>query len=237
MVVTKNLQRNLMGMSDSKKINKSASPATPAPAPAPAKEPEAPQKTEAKPEQVEAKPEPVQAKAEPPAPPPAPAKPKTDNLLVRVNMTVLYPRFAELIEQLVANCRARGADYWAICGERTWEEQAALYAQGRTKPGNIVTNAKPGSSSHNYAIAVDFCFDKDKTREGLQPDWSLEKYKILAEEAKKLGLDSGFYWKFTDAPHVQLNLASVGLRISDLRNAYNAGGKKAVFHLLNKFNW
>lgn len=222
--------RNLRCMSNSKKSTKSA----PSDAASVAPEAEVSQKPAPAPE-------PAPAKAEPPAPPQAqpaaPAKPKTDNLLVRINMTVLYPRFAELVERLVANCRARGADYWAICGERTWEEQAALYAQGRTRPGNVVTNAKPGSSAHNYAIAVDLCFDKDKTREGLQPDWSLEKYQILAEEAKKLGLDSGFYWKFKDAPHVQLNLSSVGLRIADLRDAYNSGGKRAVFQLLNKFNW
>ena len=30
-------------------------------------------------------------------------------------------------------------------GLRTWEQQADLYALGRTKPGNKVTNAEPGS--------------------------------------------------------------------------------------------
>ena len=32
---------------------------------------------------------------------------------------------------------------------RTIEEQNELFAQGRTKPGKIVTNAKGGSSYHN----------------------------------------------------------------------------------------
>lgn len=181
--------------------------------------------------------EPVEAKVEaPPQPPVAP--PKTDNLLKRINLTVLYPRFAELIQQLAANCRARGADYYAISGERTWEEQAKIWAQGRSTPGPIVTKSPPGTSYHNYAIAADFCFDKDKTREGLQPDWQFESYRILAEEARKLGLESGFWWtKFPDAPHVQLPLSKVGLKLSDLRSAYNAGGKGAVFRLLNKYNW
>lgn len=40
-------------------------------------------------------------------------------------------------------------------GYRSIEEQNALYAQGRTKPGNIVTNAKRGQSNHNYGIAFD----------------------------------------------------------------------------------
>ncbi|NDG27954.1 MAG: hypothetical protein EB120_12380 [Proteobacteria bacterium] len=192
---------------------------------------------EAKPVAAAQKPSPAPAKVEAP-PQPVIVQPKTDNLLKRINLTVLYPRFAELVEQLVANCRARGADYYAISGERTWEEQAKIWAQGRSTPGPIVTKSQPGTSPHNYAIAVDFCHDKDKQREGLQPDWNLESYRILGEEAQKLGLESGFWWtKFVDAPHVQLPLSKVGLRIADLRAAYNAGGKSAVFRLLNKYNW
>ena len=40
-------------------------------------------------------------------------------------------------------------------GLRTFAEQDALYAQGRTKPGAKVTNAKGGQSIHNYGLAVD----------------------------------------------------------------------------------
>lgn len=40
-------------------------------------------------------------------------------------------------------------------GLRTFEEQNALYAQGRTKPGSKVTNAKAGQSFHNYGQAID----------------------------------------------------------------------------------
>jgi len=38
---------------------------------------------------------------------------------------------------------------------RTFAEQAALYAQGRTAPGKIVTNAPAGLSIHNYGLAFD----------------------------------------------------------------------------------
>ena len=40
---------------------------------------------------------------------------------------------------------------------RTFPEQNALYAQGRTKPGPRVTKAKGGQSYHNYGLAIDFC--------------------------------------------------------------------------------
>lgn len=40
-------------------------------------------------------------------------------------------------------------------GYRSNEEQDALYAQGRTTPGNIVTWARGGESPHNFGFAVD----------------------------------------------------------------------------------
>src|SRR6202021_3611073 len=43
-----------------------------------------------------------------------------------------------------------------IAGMRTFAESDALYAQGRTEPGPIVTNAPAGESFHNYGLAVDF---------------------------------------------------------------------------------
>jgi peptidoglycan L-alanyl-D-glutamate endopeptidase CwlK len=51
---------------------------------------------------------------------------------------------------------------------RTVAEQDALYAQGRTKPGKKVTNAKGGSSYHNYGLAFDFVLLID----GKEISWS-----------------------------------------------------------------
>lgn len=49
----------------------------------------------------------------------------------------------------LAECRACGLDILIYCTLRTNAEQAILYAQGRSKPGPVVTNAKPGESLHN----------------------------------------------------------------------------------------
>lgn len=159
------------------------------------------------------------------------------DLFKRINCTALYPPLVSKIQALAAACQARGVDYWAISGERTHEEQNALYAQGRTKPGNIVTNAKGGQSMHNFAIAVDFCKDKDTTRDGLQPDYTDPAYTVLGEEAAKVGLEWGGKWKFKDLPHVQLPIGKVGLKLFDLQQAYAKGGKAAVFALLDKYRW
>lgn len=48
--------------------------------------------------------------------------------------------------------------YQAIltCTHRSNEEQAELYAKGRTRPGRIVTWARPGQSRHNRLPAEAF---------------------------------------------------------------------------------
>jgi peptidoglycan L-alanyl-D-glutamate endopeptidase CwlK len=42
-------------------------------------------------------------------------------------------------------------DFSVIQGHRSHEEQARLYAKGRTTPGPRVTNARPGQSNHNIS--------------------------------------------------------------------------------------
>ena len=55
-----------------------------------------------------------------------------------------------LVDAFLAACAREGIDILVTCTYRSDEEQARLYAQGRTKPGLKVTNAKPGQSMHNF---------------------------------------------------------------------------------------
>ena len=65
------------------------------------------------------------------------------------DITLCHPRLQLLAVQLVEESGKQGL--MIKIGEtlRTVAEQDALYAQGRTKPGSIVTNA-PGSSYSSY---------------------------------------------------------------------------------------
>lgn len=84
-------------------------------------------------------------------------------------------------------------------GYRSIEEQNELYAQGRTKPGKIVTNAKGGQSAHNYGLAVDLAFQKEGK---LSYDQSL--YSPVYSIARALGMELGADWTgFSDKPHFQ----------------------------------
>jgi peptidoglycan L-alanyl-D-glutamate endopeptidase CwlK len=163
-------------------------------------------------------------------------------LLSRLDLSTLYKPFVAKLETLLERCVERGAIYVATCGERTWAEQDALYAKGRTVApigaGHIVTKAKGGQSPHNYAIAVDFCRHADSTFTGkLKPDYRDASYEILAEEAEKLGLDPGLRWKFKDSPHIQLPVKQKGYTWAQLADIYRKGGKKALFAELDKHTW
>ncbi|NDB70468.1 MAG: peptidase M15, partial [Methylocystaceae bacterium] len=68
----------------------------------------------------------------------------------------LHPYVAKLCRAFVAACKKEGIDILITSTWRDNEAQNALYAQGRTKPGKKVTNAKAGSSFHNYKLAFDF---------------------------------------------------------------------------------
>lgn len=167
----------------------------------------------------------------------------------RINLDLLYPPFKAKVLKLQENCLFTKAEYYGTSGLRTWDEQDALYALGRTKPntdatpqnpmGNIVTNAKGGQSYHNFGIATDFALDKDKTRDGLQPDWNSSAYTTLGHEASFIvNLEWGGQWlHFKDFPHVQLNISNNGLTLLDLQNAYHKGGIKEVWALLDTKKW
>lgn len=56
------------------------------------------------------------------------------------------------LQKFLYDCRAAGIDVLITCTYRSNAEQAELYAQGRTKPGRIVTMAKAGQSRHNFTV-------------------------------------------------------------------------------------
>lgn len=82
--------------------------------------------------------------------------------------------------------------------------QAYLYALGRTLPGKIVTNAKPGRSMHETGRAIDFCFDLPK---GQNPYGEKLPWARVGEVMEKHGLKWGGRFSRIDRPHVELKEA------------------------------
>ena len=141
---------------------------------------------------------------------PKPAKPTPPSIDERSRRIVaklhpaVQPKFENFIRAAKYMAHESGYDVKAISGLRTWDEQDALYAKGRTTPGPKVTNAKAGFSNHNFGLAIDIgVFSKDgKKYHGEHP-----LYTELGPLGESLGLEWGGRWKFRDEPHYQFRPA------------------------------
>ncbi len=104
-----------------------------------------------------------------------------------------------------------------IIEPRTYKEQDALYAQGRSTPGPKVTNAPAGYSWHNFGVGWDFVvFDSTG-----QPQWESPLMEKCGRIAESLGLEWGGHWtNFQDIPHIQIK---TGCTLADARQRVKDG--------------
>lgn len=90
---------------------------------------------------------------------------------------------------------------------RTNKEQDELYAQGRTKKGNKVTNAKGGQSIHNYGLAFDIVILLDKDNNGAfeSISWDVDEYwmRVVNFFKSKGWTWGGGFKSLYDAPHFE----------------------------------
>jgi peptidoglycan L-alanyl-D-glutamate endopeptidase CwlK len=126
------------------------------------------------------------------------------------NPADLSPDTAWRYQQFDAAMKTAGVEYIVTCTYRSDDEQAALFAQGRTTPGNIVTNAPPGQSAHNCVDPAGnpaaHAFDIVPVVNG-KPDW--DGTHPVWEQAGKIGESVGLEWagrwhSFKEKPHFQL---------------------------------
>lgn len=113
---------------------------------------------------------------------------------------MLLPLVQRMARQLVAVMKTKhGVDILITSTYRSSADQDAIYAQGRTKPGPIVTQAKGGQSFHNFKVAFD-CVPLI----GGKPNWN-SPYTVTAAEAAIIGLEHGDRG-YVDLPHFQCRL-------------------------------
>ncbi len=112
-------------------------------------------------------------------------------------ISTLNVKIQSRARQFIINAYRAGIDAVITSGTRGNPEQAQLYEQGRTTPGNIVTNAPPGTSWHNYGLAFDVAILVNG--KPTWPDNSNPVWQKLGAIGAKLGLEHGL--SFGDAPH------------------------------------
>ena len=163
-----------------------------------------------------------------PAPAPTPGPELVPPRLPQIGLSL------QRLDRLHPAVRTRGAALLELCshsglailvsqGMRTWEEQDALYAKGRTipplGPKNFVTRAKGGQSYHNFGLAFDIVVLDAVTKAGWDdnhPGW-----RRAGALGKSVGLAWGGEWaRLKDLPHYQY---TGGLSLPQCRDLYPSG--------------
>jgi peptidoglycan L-alanyl-D-glutamate endopeptidase CwlK len=120
----------------------------------------------------------------------------------------LHPAMQPLAAECLNNCKAAGIDLLITCTWRSAAEQDALYAQGRTTPGRIVTRAKAGQSKHNHTLAgrpASLALDVVPLRLG-KPVWAASDaiWQDVGRIGKACGLEwAGEWTRMREFPHFQ----------------------------------
>ncbi|WP_047013536.1 M15 family metallopeptidase [Paenibacillus sp. IHB B 3415] len=167
----------------------------------------------------------------------------------------LHPVVETATVALIERCYARGVNIVITQGLRTIAEQNGLFAQGRTqaelnkaglshikaqpdKPK--VTNARGGTSYHNYGVAIDFAL---LLNDGRVVSWDtkldvdkdgIADWMEVVDEANKLGFEWGGDWtSFKDLPHLQITF---GLSTTLLRAGQQPAATKvaAAYAVIDK---
>ena len=134
-------------------------------------------------------------------------------------MEKVHPKLVEVMKAAITDSPY---DFRITSGARTTEEQKALFALGRTKPGKIVTytNGVTSKSNHQikddgYGHAVDIfpcgviengVYRKFTSEEG----YDEKKLKLIANhilavaKSKNINVEWGGNWKMKDTPHFEL---------------------------------
>lgn len=139
------------------------------------------------------------------------------------DLNELHPVVKSKAESLLKLAKQQNIDLVITSTYRDDESQAALYAQGRTKPGLIVTNAKPGQSWHNWRCALDVV----PIRNG-KPVWGTtgldgDLWRKVGEIGESVDLEWAGRWtgKLREMAHFQY---TGGLTLADFQSGKTMKG-------------
>ena len=138
----------------------------------------------------------------------------------------VFDLYTDIISRLIGKSKCRFTHTL-----RTFAEQEALYQQGRSKSGKIVTNSRAGRSYHNYGLAIDIVLLLDRDGDGkyTEVSWDTKSdfdadgiadWMEVVKVFKDYGWEWGGDWRFYDGPHFQKTL---GFSIAQLLKLHTTG--------------
>jgi len=123
-------------------------------------------------------------------------------------LSQVHPVLSAKVQRLAELLAKESIEIRVTQALRNYADQLKLWQKGRDEHGNIVdgsqivTNAAPGHSWHEFGLAVDVC-----PFVGRSPDWNLNHpaWKRIVEVGESLELFSGTqFHSICDTPHFQL---------------------------------
>jgi len=101
------------------------------------------------------------------------------------DIKLLAPQFYEMVDAVIIDLKSMGLDAGIYEGFRSLERQQHLWESGRSRPGPILTNAKPGQSAHNFGLGADIVGNVDG-----KWTWDVKRfdYKKMLEIYKSHGI-------------------------------------------------
>lgn len=155
-------------------------------------------------------------------------KEKSWDIVSDQRISTLHPLVIGKAKEFIIRAEKElGIKLRVVSALRSWAEQTALFNQpfdgkDNDHDGKIdeadekVTNAKAGSSYHNFGLALDVVEIKNGKALWTNPNWSK-----IAALGKSIGFEWGGDWKsFKDKPHFQYTF---GKTLAQLRDLYQSG--------------
>lgn len=135
-----------------------------------------------------------------------------------IRLMGLHPQIRPQVRTFINQAEDQGILLRITDGYRSYEEQADLYAQGRTTAGDVVTNAQPGESYHNYGLG----FDVVIMREDGSANWNYKDplWYQVGRIGELLGFNWGGAWKKPDMPHFEKSFGYSPTQLAALQNQY-----------------
>lgn len=119
----------------------------------------------------------------------------------------VHPRLVVAVHRILLSMGDLGFPMTVWSGVRTTAQQVALFEQGRTKPGKIVTYLDGVQKTSNHQVKADglgYAVDMVFLVNG-RPSWDdAHPWALYGAMAKALGLTWGGEWKMRDLAHIEL---------------------------------
>jgi peptidoglycan L-alanyl-D-glutamate endopeptidase CwlK len=116
------------------------------------------------------------------------------------DMENLHPIFRQRAAALLKSLDSENLPFRLFEGFRTPQRQQYLYEQGRTRPGNVVTKARPWQSYHQYGVAGDFVLYENGRWSWDDTGERRKWWERLHELGREVGLEP-LSW---EQPHLQM---------------------------------